>query len=86
MPLSVQPLVLNYSFAANARQAADKIDLPQLDATLSSIASKLNEIVTAINVTTRDDDTLHDHVVEPRHLAPEVYTELASMVQKAVVA
>jgi hypothetical protein len=86
MPISVQPLVINYSFAANARQATDRVDLAQLDTALASVAAKLNEVVTAINVTTRDDDTLHDHVVEPRHLAPEVYSELASMVQKAVCA
>ncbi len=85
MPLSVQPLVIDYSFAANREQATDLVDAAQLDAVLGQLAGKLNEIIAAIDETTRDDDALDDHSIEPRHLSDEVYKELSAIAQQAAV-
>lgn len=78
--ISVRPLVINYSFAANRQQATDKVDLAQLDAAFAQVTDKLNEIIRAVDITLRDDDTLKDSSVEPRHLSSEVYTELVAIV------
>jgi len=78
--ISVQPLTINYSFASNRTQATDKVNLAQLDAAFSQINAKLTEIIAAMDATTRDDDTLHDNNVEPRHLSTEIYSELIAMV------
>jgi len=84
MPISVDPLVIPYSFQANARQAQDKVDLAQLDAALAQLAAKLNEIGTALNVTLRDDNTLDDGVIESRHLSDEVLEALTVIANDAV--
>lgn len=78
--ISVRPLVINYSFAANRRQATDKVDLAQLDAAFAQITDKLNEIIAAVDITTRDDNTLKDSSIEPRHLTSDVYTEIVAIV------
>lgn len=82
MPISVQPLVLNYSFEAHKHQAVDRVDAAQLDAALAQITEKLNEIIYALDETLRDDDTLRDNSIEPRHLAPEVYEALTALVRE----
>lgn len=83
---SVQPLRLNYSFAANRRQATDMIDAAQLDAALATITSKLNEIVAAIDVPLRDDNTLKDNSIEPRHFSDEVNVDIAGQINTAFLA
>jgi len=83
---SVQPLRLNYSFAANRRQATDMIDAAQLDAALATITSKLNEIVAAIDVPLRDDNTLKDASLEPRHFSDEVNVDIAGQINTAFLA
>lgn len=84
MPISVQPLTLNYSFQANRTQATDKVDLAQLDAALGQITDKMNEIVEALDLTLRDDDTLDDGVIEPRHMSDEFRAEIISAVNAVV--
>jgi len=83
---SVQPLRLNYSFAANRRQATDMIDAAQLDAALATITGKLNEIVAAINVPLRADNTLKDASLEPRHFSDEVNVDIAGQINTAFLA
>jgi hypothetical protein len=80
MPISVQPLTLTYSFQANRTQATDMVDLQQLDAAFAQITGKLNEILVALDETMRDDNTLDDAVVEPRHLHEECYKEITAIV------
>ena len=83
---SVQPLRLAYSFAANRRQATDSIDAAQLDAALATITGKLNEIIAAIDVPLRDDDTLKDTSLEPRHFSDEVNVDIAGQINTAFLA
>lgn len=80
---SVQPLRLTYSFAANRQHASDSVDADQLDAALATITAKLNEVVAAIDTTLRDDDTLMDGSIEPRHLSDEVNVDIAGQVNLA---
>jgi hypothetical protein len=84
MPTSVQPIVIGYSFQANRTQATDKVDLVQLDAVVQTIGGKLNEILVMLDKTLRDDDTLDDRTVEPRHLHPETLAEIASLANAGV--
>jgi hypothetical protein len=84
MASSVQPLVIDYSFAANRRQATDMVDLDQLDGVIVTLTDKINEIIAALDVTTRDDNTLHDGIIEPRNLHPETESEFTALVQQAV--
>ena len=81
---SVQPLVIDYSFTANRTQATDLVDLAQLDAVLNQIAAKLNETIAALNVTTRDDDTLRDSTVELRNLSDDVLEQITTTVNAAI--
>lgn len=84
MASSVQPLALNYSATASRSQATDLVDLDDLNAALSSITSKLNEIIAALDVTTGADDMLADNVVDRSNLNAEVYAKMASLAQEAV--
>ena len=84
MAISVQPLVVNYSFAGAAAQATDKVDLAQLDAVLQQVTDKLNEIIASQNITLRDDNTLRDGVLEPRMMTDDFRAELSSMVNQRV--
>lgn len=86
MPSSVQPLVLTYSATASRSQATDLIDLDGLNTALDQITDKLNEIITALNVTTRDDDTLLDNIIDRVNFDDNVYNEFSSMAQAAVEA
>lgn len=82
MPISVQPLVFTYSFEAHKQQAVDCVDAAALDRAFAEVVAKLNEIIYALDETLRDDDTLRDNVIEPRHLAPEVYEKLTAMIRE----
>lgn len=81
---NIAALRIDYSFAANRRAATDRVNATQLDATLAAIVAKVNEVVAALDETLRDDDTLDDAVIQPRHLNEEVITTIASMVQAEV--
>ena len=83
MACSVQPLALTYSATAGRSQATDNVDLAGLGAALAQITAKLNEIITALNVTTRDDDTLADGSIDRLNLNDDVYNQMASMAQQA---
>lgn len=84
MPLSVQPLVIAYSFTGARRGASDRVNAAQLDVIFGQIAGKINELVTALNVTTRDDDELDDEVVESRHLANDALDQISSLINARV--
>lgn len=84
MPISVTPLVTTYSFNANRRNATDQVDAAALDAVFLLITDKINEIITALDVTTRDDDTLADAVIEARHLADDAVEEISAMINAQV--
>lgn len=83
MPISVAPLTLNYSFAANAAQATDLVDLAQLDAVLAAINAKVSELIFVLNAVQRDDNTLNDSAIDFRCLSDEVVEYLASQVNAA---
>jgi hypothetical protein len=83
---SVDPLVIGYSFTAARGGASDKVDLAALDAALALVTGKLNEIVAAIDVVTRDDDTLKDASIEPRHLSDEVVVDIAGQINQTYLA
>lgn len=85
MPISVQPLTLTYSFAANAGQATDRVDLAQLDAALAAINAKVTELIFVLNAVQRDDDTLNDSAIDFRCLSDEVVEHLASQVNAAAI-
>lgn len=78
--ISVRPLVLTHSFAGARNQATDKVDLAQLDAAFAQITDKLNEIIGAMDITLRDDNTLKDSSIEPRHLSSDTYSEIVAIV------
>lgn len=84
MPISVQPLIIEYSFVGARTQATDKVDLAALDAAFGQITDKLNEVINALDVTLRDDDTLDDACLEPRHLSDEVRAEIVAIVNEKV--
>jgi hypothetical protein len=84
MPLGVEPLVINYSFVGSREQATDLVDLVALDAAFEQIADKLNEIVNALDVTLRDDNTLDDGCLEPRHMSDDFRAEVVSIVNQLV--
>jgi hypothetical protein len=79
--MSISPLVINYSFAQNRTSAQDKVDLVQLNAIFNQIAAKQNEIITALAVTTRADDTLADGVVTPATLSTETQEYIIAVAQ-----
>lgn len=83
---SLQPLVLTFSFNANRTEAADFVDLVQLDLVLAQITAKINEVITAINVTLRADNTLRDATVDLRNLSDDALKNLTAMTNAAVVA
>lgn len=84
MSTSVQPLVIDYSFQANREAATDLVDAAQLDVVLGQVADKLNEIVTALAVTTRDDNALADATIELRTLSNDTLEHLSQLVNEAV--
>ena len=84
MATSIPPLEITYSFAANKRSAVDRVNVVQLDATLASCVAKINEVITALDETLRDDDTLDDGVILPEHLNEEVIAEVSALVAAAV--
>jgi hypothetical protein len=84
MPISVQPLVIDYSFVGAREQATDTVDLVALDAALGQIVGKLNEIIEAVNTIQRDDDHLHDGAVAFDMLNDDVIEFLSSEVKKVV--
>lgn len=84
MPISVQPLRIGYSFNANRRGASDRVDAAQLDAVFALVTAKLNEIITALDVTTRDDNTLNDAIIEARHLGDDTVEEISAMINAEV--
>ena len=84
MPFSVAPLVLHPSFARDARRAKDLVDAADLDNVLGAIEGKINEIIAALDVTMRDDDTLADGVVDAATLSDDARAELVSMVNDTV--
>lgn len=86
MPISVQPLVIHYSFYANHSQAQDKVDLVQLDSVFVTINNKITEIIDAINTIQRDDDALSDQSIELRNLNDNVLSNLSAQVNTAVAA
>lgn len=81
MPI-IEPLVVNYSFSANRRQATDLVDLTALNAVFTQFADKFNEIIDALNETTGVDNTLADGVIEERHLNDDVLDEITSMIRE----
>ena len=83
---SVAPLVLNYSARNQVGEAGNTVDLASLDAALATITAKLNEVIAAIDITTRDDDTLKDTSIEPRHLSDEVTVDIAGQINQAFLA
>lgn len=85
MPLSVQPLVIDYSFVGARTQATDMVNLAQLDLALAAITDKLNEIIATVDIIVRDDDTLDDGCVDARHLSDDARAEIISIVNAAVV-
>lgn len=86
MPISVQPLAIGYSFVANRRQATDRVDLDELNAAFEAITNKLNELITALNETTADDDSLADDVIEGRHLSDDALEEITGMIREELEA
>jgi hypothetical protein len=86
MPLSVQPLTIGYSFVTNRRQATDRVDLAELAAAFEAVTDKLNEIITALDVTTGDDNTLADDVIEGRHLSEDALEEITGMIREELEA
>lgn len=86
MPISVQPLVIPYSFAAHVKQAQDAVSAVQLDAVFKTINDKLTEIINAVNTIQRDDDHLSDQAIDFRALNDDVVAEIASRVNTAVAA
>lgn len=81
MSISVQPLVIGYSFVANRRQATDLVNLTQLDAAFLLVTNKLNEIILALNETTDDDNTLKDGSIAARNLSDDTLDEITSIVR-----
>lgn len=83
---SVDPLIIGYSFTAARGGASDKVDLAALDGALAQVTDKLNEIVAALDVVTRDDDTLKDTSIEPRHFSDEVAVDIAGQINESFIA
>lgn len=84
MPTSVQPLSISHSFNAGRRTATDRVNAAALDAAFASIAAKINEVIVALNETTRDDDALEDEVVDARCLSNDALEEISALVNAAV--
>ncbi len=82
MSLSVQPLVIDYSFVMNRKQATDRVDLAQLDAALMLVTNKLNEIIMALNETTDDDNTLKDDSIAARNFSDDALEQITSIVRE----
>jgi len=84
MPISVQPLVLNYSFAANRTQAQDQVDLAQLDSILAQMNDRITALIDVLNTTQRDDNALSDQAIDFRCLNDDVVANISSQVNTAV--
>jgi hypothetical protein len=84
MPISVAPLRLNYSFHANRRGATDRVDAESLDEAFTLVIDKLNELILAMNATTRDDDSLDDECIDARCLSDDALNEISGLVNAAV--
>lgn len=75
---SVAPGDPTYLFNDNTASARDRVSAVNLDAQLALAWATINELLTALKVTIRDDNTLTDSIVLLRNLAPEVTTVISS--------
>lgn len=75
---SVAAIVNDQDFSANAPSAEDLVDAAALDAQIAATKTKINELLTALGLVIRDDDTLVDSIVRLRNLHPEVTTLIAA--------
>lgn len=70
---SVQPYEPTYDFETDP-DPQDKLNAAALQAQLNLIASNLSDLIAALAVSIRDDDTLSDDLVRLRNLHPELST------------
>lgn len=75
---SVNPGAAGWSFYDHTVSATDKVDAAALDTQVDTLWDKLNELLTALGVSIRDDNTLTDALVRLRNLHPEVALALAT--------
>lgn len=75
---SVLPIDNDQSFSTDAVAAEDRVDASALDVQLANVKNKLNELLTALALVIRDDDTLVDQVVRLRNLHPEILAAIAA--------
>jgi hypothetical protein len=77
----IQPLVIPFSFTGARTQATDQVDLASLDAAFALVTAKLNECITALNMTLAADNTLADNTVGVLTISPEAWAEIAAVEQ-----
>lgn len=75
---SIDPLNQDQQFAANSSSAEDLVDASALDSQLETIKNRFNDLLTALETVTRDDDTLIDIIVRLRNLHPEITAQIGS--------
>lgn len=77
---SIQPNGPSTLFNDDVLAAQNKISSINVDSQIALIWQWLNDLIIALSVTTRDDDTLIDSIVRLRNLHPEVSSIIASAI------
>jgi len=77
---SIQPNGPSTLFNDDVLAAQNKISSINVDAQVALIWQWLNDLIIALTITTRDDDTLADSIVRLRNLHPEVSSIIASAI------
>jgi hypothetical protein len=75
---SVAYIVQDQDFQGAAPSATDKVPSATLDSQFQTTKAKVNELLVALAVSIRDDNTLSDQLVRIRNLHPELSTLIGS--------
>jgi parallel beta-helix repeat protein len=75
---SVAPPAQDQDFQGASPSATDKVPAATLDSQFQATKAKITEILTALAVSIRDDNTLTDELVRIRNLHPELAALIAS--------
>ena len=75
---SVAAIAQDQDFQGASPSATDKVPAATLDSQFQVTKAKLNELINALAIAIRDDNTLVDELVRLRNLHPEVTSAIAS--------
>ncbi len=75
---SVAPAIFDNDFQGESPSATDKVMSASVDSQFDATKAKINELLIALSIAIRDDNTLTDQIVRLRNLHPEISALIAS--------